>query len=424
MGYLGVATLFVTWAPFDFAWPERWRVDTRVDMEDVILNVIMFLPFGLLLRGIWAPRSDGSAHFRGWRGIFLVGAAGGCLSFLIEMGQLFLADRFTSPVDVSTNALGAALGALAMDRLRPRLHLRHTHPALQALDLPLAGLLLLLTPLPWLVAFGSAGSERVWLLLPLAAFGGALLGALHGGYLAPGKGRARGRGPLLLIAALWFLVMALPGAIRRPEVLAGGAALAVGGAWLRSVATERATRLRGERRVELPTLRMVLPLFALYLALSSLWPLGAVSGHWVGGWTLAPGSDLLSRAVLMRTLEYLGAFTLVGYISAELQGRSPGEAGERGARSMAVLLLLVLLLEGARGWIEGIGASGTVGILAAGAGLFGVRAYALQRAHVLALLGRQRPEEGEEREGVRAASSSRTRAESRSTASRSSASPG
>jgi hypothetical protein len=395
LGYLVVATLVVTWAPFSFAWPESWNVDFQVDAVDVVLNVVMFLPFGFLLHGTRLPGWPG-----GSRGILLAGLCGGALSLMVELGQLFLVERFTSPVDLTTNALGAALGAAAMDRLGDRMRLGPGRVTMLALDLPLTGLLLLLTPLPWLLAFGSAGSERIWLLLPLAAFGGALLGAVHGGYLRP-RGGASGKRRLLLGAsAAWFLVVALPGGWGRPEVLAGGAALAVGGAWLRSVATERAARLEGERRVEIPTLRMVLPVFALYLALSALWPLDAISGEWAGGWTLAPGSPDLSKAGMMRSLEYLGAFTLVGYMSAEFHGRRGGEGRPDPGPVIGGILFLAILLEGARGWVGGAGASGSLALLAAAAGVSGALIYRLQRAHVLALLGREQAEGGPSRPGV------------------------
>jgi len=376
--YLVVATLFVTWAPFRFAPFPVHGFSGVWSTSDLILNVVMFLPLGFLWQASRAREGSTS-----W---WLVGVAGALLSLVIEVGQLFILERVTSVLDVATNALGAAMGARAFQLFRPRVHLGASTVFILALELPLTGLVLLLTPLLWVSGFGSTGTGRVWLMIPVAVFGGAVLGAVHGAHLQT-TGQV-GRPALLGGVALWFLVSALPGASSHPGVLVTGAALAVGAAWLRSRAVARDRLHHQDRRVELPTVRLVLPLFAAYLALSALWPLDRMGETWSWGWMLAPANPQLSRTLLMQSLEYLAAFTLVGYITAEFQGREGLGYRDGAQRVFRNAVLLIVVLEGARGWSPVAGASVSLGALALGAALFGGWLYHLQRDHVRTLLSR------------------------------------
>lgn len=389
LAYLIVATLFVTWAPFRFATAPVQGFSGIWTPSDLVLNVVMFLPLGFL----WQSARVRHGGLTWW----MVGLGGAMMSLTIEVGQLFIVERFPSWLDVLTNGTGAALGARLFDSVRPRVHLGASTVSALALELPLTGLVILLTPLLWVSGFGSFGTERVWLLVPVGAFGGAVLGVVHGAHLHH-TGRV-GRGALLGTVAAWFLVSALPGAISRPDVLAAGMTVAVGSAWLRSVGTARARQGQGDRRVELPTLRLVLPLFALYLVLSALWPLEAMTETWNVGWTLAPATTQLSRTMLLQGLEYLAAFTLVGYMTAEYHGRWNRSYAVEAPRVLGVTLALAFLLEMGRGWSALHGASGSMSLLAVGAGLFGGWLYHLQRDHVVTLLSRVgasriRPPEG------------------------------
>lgn len=376
--YLVVTTLLITWAPFAFESRPVHGLSSIWTWSDLILNVVMFLPLGFL-----AQASRVREHAVAW---WVIGLSGVLLSVTIEVGQLFIADRYTSLFDVLTNGLGAALGARAFDAVRPRVYVGRSTVSALALELPLTGLAMLLIPLLWVSGFASVGTERTWLLLLIATFGGALIGAVHGAYLHR-NGRVS-RPMLLSGVATWFLVAALPGSATRPDVLIAGATLAIGSAWLRSVATARARDRDGDQRVELPTVRMVLPLFAAYFALASLWPLDAVDGIWRGGWALAPASSGITRVSLMQALEYLAGFTLVGYVTAELHGRSNESYGVISRRVLRCTVILVVLLELARGWNATIGASLSVSTLAVLSGLFGGWLYHLQRDHVRTLLAR------------------------------------
>jgi VanZ family protein len=378
LAYLVATTLLITWAPFAFTLTPMHGFSTVWTWSDLILNVVMFLPLGFFAQSARVREREIA-----W---WMIGLAGALLSATIEIGQLFLAERFSSVFDVCTNGLGAAIGARAFQAVRPHVRLGRGAVSALALELPLMGLVMLLVPLLWVAGFASAGTERVWLMLLIATFGGALIGAVHGAYLDQ-NGRVS-RGTMVLAVAVWFVVAALPGAAEHVDVLVAGATLAIGCAWLRSRSTSRARARNGDQRVELLTLRIALPLFAAYFTLASLWPLDAVDGVWRGAWALAPSRDGLSRVLLMQSLEYLAGFTLVGYISAEFHGRSNESYRTISRRVMRYVLALLVMLETARGWNTAQGASLAIALLAVASGLFGGWLYHLQRDHIRTLLQR------------------------------------
>lgn len=69
------------------------------DSEEYLLNIIMLVPFGILVPFIWPS----------WRNIFAVTLAGCALSVCIEASQL-LNNRATDIDDIIANTLGALIG--------------------------------------------------------------------------------------------------------------------------------------------------------------------------------------------------------------------------------------------------------------------------------------------------------------------------
>jgi VanZ family protein len=100
---LGVDPLAFLHAP----WP------AYVTAFDLALNVLAYLPLGLLLALALHPRLHGPAAFAA-----AVAAATG-LSVLVEVLQNYLPARIASNLDVLTNVAGAGLGALAGAFLAP-----------------------------------------------------------------------------------------------------------------------------------------------------------------------------------------------------------------------------------------------------------------------------------------------------------------
>ena len=114
-----LAILYVTLSPFRFHpdltfirakahhidwFPISAPAGYRVDWEDVITNIILFMPFGFL--GYWSVGTP----TRKKRIILVV--MGFLFSFGIETLQLLTATRATQLEDVLTNTLGGALGVL------------------------------------------------------------------------------------------------------------------------------------------------------------------------------------------------------------------------------------------------------------------------------------------------------------------------
>lgn len=100
---------FTGWRPsglplFDFLhapWPKYYKV------EDIVLNVLGFLPFGFVLAAAWPVRWHAAAV------IVLSTLAGAALSLSLECAQNFLPTRVASNVDLGANIGGALFGAIA-----------------------------------------------------------------------------------------------------------------------------------------------------------------------------------------------------------------------------------------------------------------------------------------------------------------------
>jgi len=110
-----VLIVYASWYPFT-SWENRGLSPAQLltaplphywTAFDAVTNVLAYLPFGLLLVFALYPR------LRGWPAAALAFAAGTLLSAAMESGQTLLPSRIPSNLDLLTNALGAALGALA-----------------------------------------------------------------------------------------------------------------------------------------------------------------------------------------------------------------------------------------------------------------------------------------------------------------------
>lgn len=377
LGYLALTTAVITLAPFRFQLTPAHGITWIWTWSDLVMNVLMFVPFGFVHQ-LTRPRGAPAD----WSRVLRLGAA---LSGAIELAQLFAPDRFSSLLDVATNTAGALLGAALFARLARVVDSENTVQSL-ALELPLMGVVYLLVPLAWLLGLGSDGDERRALLLLLAVIAGAILGTVHGAYVAP-SGRKPQRW-LLTFPVAWVLVSVVPGARGAWDIVAAALGVAVAAAVWRDAAMQRATDI-SPRRFELPTLRLVLPIFAAYLALASLWPLTDATLSWRATMALALPDVALSQPMVYRVLEHIAAFALVGYLGAEFHGRDRRRMRQVLPRVLAFSVSASALLEGARGFHSTYGASALLFALTQAAAVFGVYVYVLQRAHVRALVQRR-----------------------------------
>ncbi len=377
LAYLIAITAIITLAPFRFASAPVHGLTDIWSWTDIVMNVVMFVPIGFVYQ---LTRPAGSPVH--WVRVVLLGAA---LSGGIEVAQLFAETRFSSLVDLATNTTGALVGAWCYAVVLRRIEGPSTVRTL-ALELPLMGLVYLLIPLMWLIGLASDGGPRAWLVLPIVAFAGGILGTVYAAYIEPTRHVPRF---WLLAAALgWCLVSLLPGAIRDRDLILACVAMVIGTAWLRSLATGRYRDEAGARRFEIPTLRLMMPLYAAYLALSSLWPLDAADLTWRSTFALIPVADADMTDIFV-ALEHVAAFTLVGYIVAEFHGRDLARYRQIATRVLFCGTLLTVLLELTRGFHPAYHASALMVAFTIGAAVLGGWLYQLQRDHVRALLTRR-----------------------------------
>ena len=307
--------------------------------------------------------------------------AGGAASLCIELVQMLEPHRFPSPIDVVANSLGALAGAALCGLAARRLGASALVGRL-SLELPLMGLIYLLVPLLWVgsLAIGENMLRLTMLALPVA-FGAVLLGAMQRHHFGPG-GAATPRGMALITAAAVALgtfpvLVVAPGAV---AALCGlGAAVVLRHATLPAAGVER--------RFELPALRTAIPFLVIYLAAGALLPL------------LEPPIPLIAdveiRTVeILRLLHAAAAFTLLGYVIAELRGRL-----EQPLRTTFPRVLIASLppaaATAAAAQFAPAGSSGMHAatlwlLLCTGGACYGAWLYHLQREHVRALVAGRR----------------------------------
>ena len=74
--------------------------------NEIVLNVILFIPLGFLLYATFASRMDGI-----FKPLLFVAVVGGAITLSAETLQYFNESRYSSMVDVIANVIGALLGA-------------------------------------------------------------------------------------------------------------------------------------------------------------------------------------------------------------------------------------------------------------------------------------------------------------------------
>jgi hypothetical protein len=252
-----------------------------------------------------------------------------------------------------------------------------------AVDLPLMGLTYLTVPLAWLVALGADDPHRTWVMAPLAAGAAWAIGSVFTSFEGAQPTR------VLFATGAWTAVALLPSAVSRSGLTAAIATIALAVAWARTVApaqlTHEAHDGKPSRRFEAATLRVILPLFGVYLVLSAVAPLASPADTWSGAVGLAPPGRRLQNADIYRALEQIAAFALLGYALAEYRGRRHDRLGRLLPAVVAWTLPVSAALQWLRGWHPVHGSSGAVLALSLAASAGGAWLYVLQLEHVRAL---------------------------------------
>lgn len=374
LAYMLGVTLIITLLPFRFQWPDGVHVQLRGEWIDVVANVLLFVPLGFLYC-LTVPRERGG----GLASALFVGAV---LSSAIETVQLFEPSRNTAVSDLLANTCGMGLGALGFARIArvPRVEGRLI--AWLALELPLMTLTYLLVPLLWVntLAAGTEGLRTAATLL-IGAFGATIVGGVQRNYLGP-AGAARPH-HTAVFTALWFAAGAFAMLRVQPVALAAGV-VALGALcwWLGA----RPSPADPNRRFEVPLLRSAALYYVAYLALIVAAPLLQEASAWHFQWGFPRNAS--DQLEILRLLELGAAFTLVGYMAAEIRGRTAARYGDSLRRLIAWGGGLALAVEAVRGFDPGSGASLARGALLAAAPVYGGWLYYLQRAHVVQHLTR------------------------------------
>lgn len=308
LGYVVALVFLITLLPFRFQSPTDFIFTWHFSFTGIFTNIVLFVPVGFLYR-LSRGKPDEEDRFYTKELFF-----GLLLSFLIELLQGFVPGRVSSGYDVIANGTGAWIGSVLLDFLRNRIDKKQA-TELFALEYPLMNLVYLLIPLLWINAL-SMGSETLRLLLPalLGIFGGFLMLAVHCHGFKPEDRLSSDKFSALVLA--WFFIATFPALLKHPVyiVFIG----AVIGITTRIPLQFPKQQKQEARRYELQTLKTLLPVYAAYLVLLLLLP-GTPGIDTLQASYLAGGKTRFD--LILRVLESLAAFTLLGYMTAEMRGR-------------------------------------------------------------------------------------------------------
>ena len=368
--YVVLITLVITLFPFRFQWPDQIHFLWFGGCSDTLLNVLFFLPLGFLYK---LTRPEDS--------ILRILGLGLGLSCAVEVAQMFLAERFPSPMDVLTNGMGAWFGSLLAERMQRQLSNRWIGSL--ALELPLMNVVYLLIPLIWLNGLAAEGDSFHHALAMLLGLCGCLIISAVHLHLLESTGVSRSKW-VVLSATGWFLLGSLPRVSQSPALVVLGSGLVAFAT--RALVMIPWLRESDQRRFEIPVLKRMWPVYVGYLILLALSPLPARYQNWSGVWGFYNLGEQFFVPVWWLT-EYFAAFTLLGYIVAESHGR-------RNIKQVRSILwscfwcgLAAALLEVCRGFHPRYAASVLQGLFAFTGSLYGSLIYWLQLHAIQNMVG-------------------------------------
>lgn len=372
LGYFLTIIVVITLTPFSFRIPAHFEVITTGTWFDVVTNVLLFVPLGFLYP-LTRQGEEPSPLY-----VFFVGAL---LSTAIETAQLFDVDRYTSALDVVTNAAGAGLGALLLGGVNRRIRASSRLAGRLSLEIPLMGLIYLTVPLLLTASLSALDDpRRLVALLPLGLLGARLLSAVQEHHFGPAG--VFNRRSIALVTAGWAALGAFPVVLRYP--VAGGVGIVL--VALASLVRSSQQVVRGpDRRFETDVLRSTVPYAAAYFLLVIAIPLTAGIGHWHVSLGLTGLDGSLTRQML-HLLEPVASTTVLAYMLAEARGRRELPYWTIARRVVAECGALALAMEVSRGFQRHTGASVAQLALTAGAAFVGAGIYHSQRERIRMIL--------------------------------------
>ena len=369
LGYVTLIILLLTLNPFYVSVPNEAHVALVTTAGDVLANILLFLPIGFLYR------------LTGGKLLSAVMTGAG-VSLSIEIIQIVIPARTTSVTDFVCNSLGAAFGALLHDAVAARMTGIAGIVGRLRLETPLMGLIYLWMPLLWVNSLAIGESPDRWPSTVLIGVCGAIVfGELWRQW--PGLRTIRAMGYAALSTGIWFLIGSGLALLRSFPLFPVAFGLAIF-----SAALTMLPRNETDRRFERGTLRRILPFFTLYLLLTVFWPPFRPLGEWHGMFGFSTHLADTSLQGLYPRIEYLIAFTTLGYLTAEWRGRDELPLRRDLPKLGLVSTGSAILLEALIGFQVGLGASLVRAGLAIFSALFGGALYHLLRAHIRFLLGR------------------------------------
>jgi len=368
MGYFTLVILLLTLNPFYLVMPSRIYFTLSSDLSNLISNIVLFIPLGFFYR---LATQQKRAYIFGF-----------ILSLSIESLQLFIPARTPSVVDVIANTVGAEVGTIIYSLLRTQISLTKGLLGQLRLETPLMGVVYLMVPLVWSNTLSLHSAPNRWVLTTFILLCIVIvLSELFRHWWKPVTYQ------VVLYAALVtgvWCILGLGSTLLHSTPLV---VISLGSVLLTAILTFIPNAI-SERRFERTTLRRVIPIFILYLIGSVLWPLNRslTTWHVVLGFTNLRAETSLQS--LNPRIEYLIAFTVLGYLLAEWRGREELSLAQDLPGLFGVTLGISLFLELLAGFQVGPGVSLVRVVMVLLGALFGGTIYHLLRAHIRFLLGR------------------------------------
>lgn len=275
----------------------------------MVANIFLFIPIGFLFA---LTQKNSKAPF-----CFHALGFGIFLSLTIEFAQIFVHGRTSSVIDILTNGSGAWMGAIFVRYLRNKLSEDWTIK-LFSFEMPLMNIVYLLIPLMWLNSLATGDEkDRLWFLMLPGLFGAGVLSSIYVYRNNALKNYAPNQFSFFVFG--WFIMASVPALINFPiHVVAFGICIGlIARIWVRLLRKIHIS----ERRFELPTLKKLLPLFIIYLLLLTVWPTTLPFKDWQSHVNLLEFTFDKRMVFTFRFIEIVAAFTLLGYIIAEMRGR-------------------------------------------------------------------------------------------------------
>jgi hypothetical protein len=137
-----------------------------------------------------------------------------------------------------------------------------------------------------------------------------------------------------------------------------------------------------DRRFERATLRRALPVFMLYVALLALWSPDRPLVPWHGIFGLTDRITESNTHALLTRMQYLAAFSILGYLVAEWRGRAELSIAHDLPGLLTIVGGFAFLLEVLVGFQSGMGASLVRFLLVTAGAMYGGIIYHRLRDHI------------------------------------------